>query len=145
VTEAVVELPATAATAKAGLAVALREAACGEPEASSETSRFAVRWPGASGLKTMAIVQLDAGATGAVQLLVKLKSEGFGPARDTPETCSGPDPELMRVSVCGALDVPCVLAGNAGAVGEKVTVGTGAVPVPFSKRVCGLPGALSAT
>jgi hypothetical protein len=38
------------------------------------------------GLKTSKIVQLAAGATGAAQLLVKLKSEGFGPARVTAET-----------------------------------------------------------
>lgn len=35
--------------------------------------------------------------------------------------------------------------GNESAEGEKVTAGAGAIPVPLSTRVCGEPGALSAT
>jgi hypothetical protein len=129
---------------KAGLAVALSEIICGEPGASSVMVKFAVRWPGPMGVKTSEIVQLAAGTTGAVQLLVKLKSEGFGPPRATDETWRGAVPELMRVSVCTAPDVPCVIVGNEGAAGEKVTPGPAATPVPFRARVCGLPGASSA-
>lgn len=91
------------------------------------------------------MVQLGPGATGAVQLLVKLKSEALGPLRETEETCSGAVPGFMRVSVCGALEVPCVVEGNEGEAGERVTAGAAASPVPLRTRVCGLPGALSAT
>ena len=90
-------------------------------------------------------MQLADGATAAVQLLVKLKSEGLGPLRETEVTCSGAVPELMTVSVCAGLDVPSVVVGNEGADGEKVTAGAAAMPEPLRTRVCGLPGALSAT
>jgi len=56
-----------------------------------------VRWPGAAGLKKREMVQLEAGASGAVQLFVKLKSEGLGPAREIEEMCSVIFPELMIV------------------------------------------------
>ena len=125
--------------------VALRTSDCGDAGASSEINKFAVRWPGAVGLKTSEIVQLAAGATGVVQLLVKLNSEALGPPRETKETWSGAFPELITVSVWGALDVPCVVAGNDGPAGEKVTAGTAATPVPLRARDCGLPGVLSAT
>ena len=126
------------------MAVALSEIVCGEPGASSVIVKFAVRWPAPIGLKTSEIVQLAAGATGAVQLFVKLKSEGLGPLRETEETCSGELPELMTVNVCIAPDVPCVIVGNEGTAGEKVTLGPApATPVPLRARVCGLPGASS--
>ena len=44
-----------------------------------------------------------------------------------------------------ALEAPWLVAGNDGAGGEKVTAGAGAMPVPLRTRVCGEPGALSAT
>lgn len=79
--------------------VPLRAKVCGDPGTSSEMIRLAVRCPGAVGLKTSKIVQFAAGATGAVQLLVKLNSEALGPPRETEETFSGALPELMMVSV----------------------------------------------
>src|SRR5882762_6625683 len=97
---------------KAGLAVALSEIVCGEPGASSVINKFAVRWPGPIGLKESEIVQLAAGATGAVQLLVKLKSVRWRPPRAAEETLRGAVPELIRVSVCTVPDVPCVIVGN---------------------------------
>lgn len=130
---------------KAGLAVALRETVWGELDASSVITKFAVRWPGPTGLNTSEIVQFAVGATGAVQLLVRLKSDGLGPARETADTCSGAVPVLSTVSVCGAPAVPSVMVGKEGTVGEKTIAGDGAIPVPFKARVCGLPGALSAT
>jgi len=51
------------------------------------------------GLKTSEIVQLAGGATDVEQLLVKLKSEGLGPPRETEEMWSGPVPELVIVSI----------------------------------------------
>jgi hypothetical protein len=125
------------------LAVALSEAVCGEPGASSVIAKFAVRWPEPIGWKTSEIVQLPAGGTGAGQLLVKLNSEALGPPRVTDETWRGAFPELMTVSVCTAPDVPCVIAGNEGVAGERVTPGPIVTPVPLKARVCGLPGASS--
>lgn len=95
------------------------------------------------GLKTSEIAQLAAGAIGAVQLLVKLKSEGLGPLRETEETWSGAVPELITVSVWAAPEVPSVIVGNEGTVGEKVIAATGATPVPLRAKVCGLFGASS--
>lgn len=132
---------------KAGLAVALSETVCGEPGASSATIKFAVRWPEASGLNTSEIVQLAAGATGAVQLAVKLKSAGLDPPSETEETCNGAFPEFMTVSVCATLEVPWVVAGeeNDSAVAEKVMAGIAAMPVPPRRTVCGEDAASSVT
>lgn len=43
-------------------------------------------WPEATGLKTREMAQLVVGASGAVQLLVRLNSEALDPLRDTEET-----------------------------------------------------------
>jgi len=130
----------------ARMAVALSATVCGEPPASSATNKFAVRCPGAIGLNTTEIVQLAETATGAAQLLVKLKSPGFGPPSETPERCSVALPVLVTVTVCAALDVPSVVVENDGPLdGENVIAGAAATPVPLSARLCGLPGALSAT
>lgn len=105
--EAVVEPPFGAGPGvKAGLAVAMREIVCGEPGASSVMVKFAVLWAETTGLKTSEIVQLAEGATGAWQLLVKLKSKGLGPPRETEEICSGPVPELVIVRIWAKPDVP---------------------------------------
>ena len=77
-------------------------------------------------------------------MFVKLNSEPFVPLRAIEEICSGAFPELMAVSVCAALAVPCVVAGNDGVAGEKVRAGTTAIPVPLRTRVWGEPGASSA-
>ena len=58
-----------------------------------------LRWPAAVGLKTREMVQLEPSASGPVQLLVKRKSEGLGPARETEEMCRSASPELMTVNV----------------------------------------------
>ena len=144
-----VELPGAGPEENAAMAVPVRDTPCGEPGASSENSRLAVRWPGAMGLKTTERVQLAEGASAAVQLLVKVKSEGFGPESETDEMCSGAFPELVMVKVSEALEVPCVVAAKGGKGKEsegglKLMPGTGVKPVPFKARVWGLPGALSA-
>ncbi len=126
------------------MSVALNKIVCGEPGASSVIIKDAERCPETRGLKTNEILQLVAGATAAVQLLVKLNSEEFGPPRETEETWSGAVPELVTVSVCAAPDVPCVMVGNEGEAGEKVTIGpAAAAPEPVRATVCGLPGASS--
>ena len=75
--------------------------------------------------------------------MVKLNSEALEPARATDATWRGAFPVLVTVSVCAAPDVPCVIVGNEGVAGEKVTPGPTATPVPFRATVCGLPGASS--
>lgn len=130
---------------RTAMPVPLRTTVCGEPVASSTIIRFATRWPAAVGVKTREMAQFEPGASGAVQLLVKLKSEGLGPARETEEMFKAAFPELMTVSVCGAVEVPWLTEGKVNAVGEKVIAGAGATPVPLRTRVCGEPGALSAT
>lgn len=101
---------------------------------------MAVRWPGAMGLKTTEIVQLAEDASVAAQLLVKLKSEAFGPPRVTEEICSVMFPVLKTVSTWGALEVPSVVEANGGdgndiEDGEKLAAGTGVAPVPLRARV----------
>jgi len=145
VTDAVVAPPGATPAVNAGLAMALSETLCGEPCASSVMVKVAVRWPGPIGLNATKIVQFPAGAIAAVQLLVKLKSEGLGSAPATEEMWRGAFPELVMVNVCGVPVVSCVMVGKEGAVGERVRAGTAARPAPFRTRVCGLAGALSAT
>ena len=125
--------------------VALNTRVCGESGALSERTRLVLRWPEAVGVKTREMVQLEPGASEAVQLLVKLKSEALGPERVTEEMVKGAFPELMTVSTCGALEVPWVVEGNESEEGERVTAGAAATPVPLRARVCGLPAALSTT
>ena len=48
--------------------------------------RIASRVPGPIGAKTSETVQLEAGETAEEQLLVRLKSEGLGPLKETEET-----------------------------------------------------------
>ena len=137
--------PETAETA-----VPPRDTVCGEFRASSENVSVAVRWPGAMGLKTTEMVQLAEGASAEGQLFVKLKSEGFGPPRETEEMCRVMFPVLKTVSIWGVLEVPSVTAAKGGAGndnedGEKPMADIGAAPVPLRARVWGLPGALSET
>ena|SRR5215471_8882971 len=143
--EADMELPIAAATENAGLAVALSEIVCGAPGTLSEIDRFAVCWPEATGLNINEIVQFEPAAINALQLLVRLNSEALGPLNDTEETCSAAFPELLTVTVCAVLDVPCVVAGKDGTAGEKLMAGTTAMPVPVRPTVCGAPGASSIT
>ena len=66
------------------------------------------------GVKTTLILQLVPGSTGAVQVLVWLKS----PVMVTPDTCNIALPELFRVTVLGLLDVPTVCGPNASLGGK---------------------------
>ena len=139
-TEAIVEPPGAGPEENAATAVPLRGTVCCKPWTSSENTKLAVRCPGAIGLKTTEIVQLDVGVSVAGQLLVKLKSEGFGPAREMPEMCKDVFPVLITVRVCGLLEVPSVVAarggeGNESVGGEKLIAGKGVRPVPLRTRV----------
>jgi len=50
---------------------------------------------------------------------------------------------LVKVTLCAALVVFVVWFGNVSVVGDSVTVGTGAAPVPVKPTVCGLALPLS--
>ena len=71
------------------------DADCGEPGASSVTVSIAALWPVATGLKTRETVQLAAGASAVVQVLLRLNCEALDPPRETEEICRGAFPELM--------------------------------------------------
>jgi hypothetical protein len=139
-----VELPEAGATENAATAMPLMDADWGEPGASSVTVNIATVWPVENGLNTRETVQLAAGESEGVQLLVRLNSEALDPARETEEICKGAFPELMTDMVCGALEVPCVVEGKDGEGGEKVRAGRTAMPAPVRATVCGEPEASSA-
>lgn len=79
--------------------VPLRATVCGEPEVSSAITKLATRWPAAVGVNTREMMQFEPGASGAVQLFVRLKSEGLGAPSETEEIFRVVLPELMTVSV----------------------------------------------
>src|SRR5215203_3447481 len=81
------------------------------------------------------------GATGHV--FVCAKSPAFAPVRPIELIVSAPVPEFVRVTLCAGLVVPISRLPKPRLVGEKVTAGPGATPVPLSATACGLPGALS--
>lgn len=55
-------------------------------------------------------------------------------------------PVFVRVTCCGALEAPTVVAGNVRLVGERETVPVPeATPVPLMVAYCGEPAALSVT
>ena len=71
----------------------------GEPGASSVTVNIAALWPAATGLKTRETEQLAAGASGAMQFLLRLNSEALDPPRETEEICKAAFPELTTEMV----------------------------------------------
>lgn len=52
-------------------------------------------------------------------------------------------PELVTVTLCAALVIPCGVLAKVRLPGVKVTAGSGEAPVPLRGIDCGLPGALS--
>jgi len=126
--------------------VPLSATVCGVPGALSLTETAAEREPDPVGLKVAEIVQLAPaasvlGATGHV--FVCATSAAFAPVRPIELIVSAPVPEFVRVTLCAGLVVPISRLPKPRLVGEKVTAGPGATPVPLSATACGLPGALS--
>jgi hypothetical protein len=118
----------------------------GAPGALSLTEIAAERAPAPVGLKVTEIVQLAPaasvlGATGHV--FVCAKSPAFAPPRPIELIVSAPVPEFVSVTFCAGLVVPINRLPKLRLVGENVTAGDGATPVPLSATACGLPGALS--
>lgn len=62
------------------------------------------------------------------------KSPEFPPAMVMLEKISAEPPELVTVTICGALVVPTLCAGNVNDAGDSVTAGP-AIPVPVSDTV----------
>jgi hypothetical protein len=116
------------------------------PDALSATATLADRLPEALGENVTEIVHVAftssvAGLTGHV--FVCVKSEAFVPPTEIPVIANGAVPELVRVVFWTALVVPTAWLANVRLVGVSVTAG--AIPLPVSETVCGLPLALSVT
>src|SRR4051812_27533433 len=124
--------------------VPLRPRLCGLPDASSEIVTDADRGPEPPGVNVtlmehVALTARVAGLSG--QSLSCAKSAAFVPATTIAEIVSGAVPELRSVALCDGLVLPIVCPANVRLGGVSVTAG--AVPVPVSPAVCGLPLALS--
>src|SRR5258707_14660291 len=58
--------------------------------------------------------------------------------------CSVPAPELVTMTLCAGLVLPCVVLAKVKLPGVRVTAGSGEAPAPARGIDCGPPGALSA-
>src|SRR2546428_801959 len=118
---------------------------CGLPAASSVMVSVAVRALAAVGVKVRLRTQLAPAASVAPLMQVVPEASAKSPALAPPSTAvamlGGAVPLLVRVTVCPALVVPTRWLPSARHVAERVTAG--AVPVPVSDTVCGLPAASS--
>ena len=111
---------------------------CGPSPALSVITTKPVRVPVAVGLNVTPNVQVNPAPKLPEQgLLTTLKS----PVVATELIVSARLPTFSSVTVCAALVVPTVRAGNVSDVLERFTAG--AVPLPVRFRACGLLGALS--
>jgi hypothetical protein len=126
-------------TAGAVVPVPVSETVCGLPVALSVIETAPVRDPAAVGVKVTEIVQVPADATEAPHVLVWLKS----PLAAMLVMARAAVPVLVSVTDCAALAVFRTWFPKLKLVGARLTAG--AVPVPASETVCGLPVALSVT
>ena len=144
-----VDPPEEATTVAAGIAVPVTEMDCGELAALSVMVSVVVRMPEACGEKTIEMVHVAPAAIEPLQVSAEmLKSAALKPLRTALRICKEAAPELVSVTFCGEVEVPCVgVPGNVRAdVGLKVTAGAaggGATAMPESGMACGLPVALS--
>jgi hypothetical protein len=125
--------------------VPVKATVCGLPVALSATDSDALRAPVADGVKVTLIMQFAPAATLVPQLLVCAKLVGFVPVREMLVIVKAAVPVFDNVTGLAALVVFVVWFPNANEVGEKLTAGVEATPVPVRATVCGLPVALSAT
>lgn len=112
---------------------------CGLPAALSATLSAPVRFPVVVGVNVTLMVQEEVAARMPGQLFVSAKS----PVAVMPEITRLALPEFVSVTVCGVLVLPTACDTKARLVGDSVTAGTAATPVPVRLTVCGLFGALS--
>lgn len=146
---AVVEEPEAGVMETAALAVPLRVRDCGELAALSVMARVVVRIPVAVGEKTSEMVQEAFAAIEPLHVSAEmLKSVELKPLRTALMICKEAPPELVRVTVWGAEEVPCVAVAGKVRVEEGLRVTAGelggaATAVPERGMNCGLPVALS--
>ena len=121
----------------------------GLPNAESVMLTEAIRVPVAVGLNVTLMMQLDVGpvpvgsVAGSVpQVFVCAKSPACAPAMPIALIVSGPVPVLVSVAVLTPLVVDTFWLPKSSAAGARLTMG--AVPLPLSGIVCGLPVAESA-
>jgi hypothetical protein len=119
--------------AAAAVPVPERVTVCGLFAALSLIERVAVRFPVADGVKVTLTVQVPLGVTVApVQVAALLaKSPAFVPPIVTVEMVRLAVPELVTVSVWGALVVPTFCAPNVRLVEERLTEGAPAAAEIF--------------
>jgi hypothetical protein len=128
----------------AGLPAPFSVTVCGEPLALSATETVAVKLAAEVGVKVTETVQLAPAASVSPQVLVSAKSLELVPAMEIPVIESVALPVFISVVDCAALVAPAT-AEKVSVAGESETPGAeGAVPVPLSATVCGVPLALSA-
>ena len=99
-------------------------------------------------MKVTVIVQLPPAASvlgEAGQVLVCAKSALLVPVIVMPLMVNAALPVFFTAKLCGALDVPLIWLPNASALGDKLTAGPLATPVPCKATTWGLPAALEET
>ena len=83
-----------------------------------------------AGVNVIEIVQEAFAARDAGQLLVSANELALAPVSEMPVMVSEPAPELVSVTICGALVVPLVAEKLIGPAGISVTAGVlAAVPL----------------
>ena len=119
----------------------VRATVCGLPEASSAKARTASRVPLTLGVKVTLTVQVAPGATVAALQVSSLSAKSVLPVNVDPEMLSAPSPELVSVSVCGALCVPVAMVPKSSRPALSETTGAGPVPTCTERvvRARGLP------
>src|SRR4029077_15232697 len=98
--------------------------------------RLAVRWPAPRGENVTVMLQEEATGYAPEHALVTWKSAGFAPPGSTEETCSVAAPELVMVTLCAGLVLPCVVLAKVKLPGVRVTPGSGESPVPVRGIDC---------
>src|SRR5436190_940490 len=124
-----------------GVPEPLSARACGLPLASSAIWTLALRAPCAPGVKVTEIVQCAPAASVAGQSSLSPKSPAFVPAMPMLEIARGAVPVLVSVDVCAGLVELTGREPKSRLVGVRPIAG--AVPVPASWTLCGLPAASS--
>jgi hypothetical protein len=116
--------------------VPVRAMLCGEPVALSVIETVAVSLPGVVGANFTVIVQVALAASGLAltQLSLSMKFAEFAPVMAILVIVSGPNPELVRVTLCGALVVPSVWLPKLSAGGARLTTGKAE---KFAVTLCG--------
>ncbi len=141
------KVSAVAESLTAGVAatpVPLRATVCGEPVALSAMESDAARAPAAAGLNSTETVQLAAAARLVPQVVADFRNElALVPVTVSEESVTAEVPVFLMVTSWAAVVEPTVVEAKVRLVGETVTVGVAAAPVPEREILCGEFAALS--